>query len=402
MPRGSSGALAALALAIACGREAREPPPTQAAVAEAQTHGPATACLAAAGALEARDAAVVRAACAEQQARRIPGLVVAIAEHGRVALRFAHGVRCSDRPGDVTPTTAFRIGSLTKAITAATAFALAEREPPVVDLDAPLGAAALAELGIDRSLADATLRQLLDHRAGLTEHPAHAGLRGRAAAEILAALVGPAMDPPGAGFRYANGGYVLAGAWLERRGGAPWSTLVQREVLVPLHMTGARTEPDPTGDVACGHLFVGDAPQAFDIRADFERFAFGLEATAPAGGLVATTDDLVAFALALSETSTGAPWAGRMRAAVLADAQPTGRRADERYAAGLDVTLAGDELVLRHAGNTGDFSAELAWVPSRGAVAVVLGNAGVPLAATMAAALTRIGVDPRRGSPSPP
>jgi hypothetical protein len=52
--------------------------------------------------------------------------------------------------------------------------------------------------------------------------------------------------------------------------------------------------------------------------------------------------------------------------------------------------------VLRHAGNTGDFFAELAWVPSRGAVVVVLGNAGVPLAATLAAALTRIGVDPRR------
>lgn len=389
--------LLGLAIGIGCGRDAppREPPPT--ATAAPDTRADAAACLAAAGPLAAPDAAVVRAACAEQQARRIPGVVVAVAEHGRVALRFAHGVRCSDRPGDVTGATAFRIGSLTKAITAATAFALAEGPSPVVDLDAPLGAAALGALGLDASLADATLRALLDHRAGLAERPAHAGLRGRDAPEVLAALVGPAIEPPGAGFRYANGGYVLAGAWLERRGGAPWSTLVRREVLAPLRMNGTRTDPDPTGDVACGHLTIDDAQAAFDVRADFERFAFGLEATAPAGGLVATADDLIAFALALSETSIDAPpWASRMRDAVLADARPTGRRADERYAAGLDVTTSGNELVLRHAGNTGDFFAELVWVPSRGAVAVVLGNAGVPMAATMAAALTRIGVDPRR------
>lgn len=355
------------------------------------------ACLAAAGDLSPPDAAVVRAACAEQRSRRIPGIVVAIAEHGRVALRFAHGVRCSDRPGDVTPTTAFRIGSLTKAITAATAFALAEGPTAVVDLDAPLGAADLATLGIDASLAGATLRTLLDHRAGLAEQPAHAGLRGREATEIRAALVGPAIDPPGTAWRYANGGYVLAGAWIERRGGAPWSTLVRREVLGPLGMSGARTLPDPQGDVACGHLPAGDGWDAFDVREDFDRFAFGLEATAPAGGLVATADDLVAFATALSQTSTDTPpWARRMRDAVLTGAHPTGRRADERYAAGLDVTISSDEVVLRHAGNTGDFFAELAWVPSRGAVVVVLGNAGVPLAATLAAALTRIGVDPRR------
>jgi len=52
--------------------------------------------------------------------------------------------------------------------------------------------------------------------------------------------------------------------------------------------------------------------------------------------------------------------------------------------------------VLRHTGSTGDFWAELVIVPDRGVAVAVLGNAGKPLAATMAAALTRVGVDPRR------
>lgn len=370
----------------ACGGETRrEAAPVEIEPAPSvRTTDPCVA--ASASIVDPRDAAVARAACAERRTHRVPGIAVAVAEHGEIVFRFAFGERCADRPGAVSPTTAFRIGSLTKSMTAASAFALAERGD--VDLDAPLQ---------HELLAGATLRQLLDHRAGLGDVLPDESLRGRPVAQQLAKLVGPPLDPPDTVWRYANGGYALAGAVLAQHGKAPWAELVRREVLQPLGMTSARTTADPSGDVACGHLPEADAWTSYDVREDFDRFAFGVDATAPAGAVIASVDDLLRFAIALSRTPADRPtWAITMLDAVTSGARPTGRRDGERYAAGLQVVAAGRELVLRHAGNTGDFAAELVWAPDRGAAAVVLGNAGVPLAATMAAASTRVGIDPRR------
>jgi len=139
----------------------------------------------------------------------------------------------------------------------------------------------------------------------------------------------------------------------------------------------------------------GDGWTAYDVREDYDRFAFGVDAAAPAGAVAANADDLLRFALALSGAD-GPAWASGMREAVTGAAKPGGAMPGGRYAAGLDVVDGGGELVLRHTGSTGDFWAELVFVPERGVAVAVLGNTGKPLAATMAAALTRIGVDPRR------
>lgn len=342
-----------------------------------------------------RDAAVARALCGELRSHGVPGAVVAIAEAGAPSFAFAHGVRCVGAPERVSTATAFRIGSLTKAITAAAAFALAERR--VLDLAAPIGAAALADVGLPDALAGATIRHLLDHRAGLTDVLPNEGLRGRPPGEQLAALVGTPVAPAPAPWRYANGGYALAGALMAASAGRPWAELVEHEVFVPLGMSSARARAEPVGDTACGHLREGQGWRAYDVRADYERFAFGVDAAAPSGAAIAAADDLLRLALGLSDTAVDPPaWATRMRTAVVESTVETGRRARERYAAGIDVTSVGDVIVLRHAGDTGDFHAELVWVPSRGVAAVVLANAGTPMAATMAAALARLGVDPRR------
>jgi len=393
-----SSLLAAGLWIAACGADAgREPVTREPPAAAPELAAPEVdACMAAVATIaDPRDAAVARAACTERRTHHVPGIALAIAERGEIVFRFGYGERCLGRPGPVSPSTAFRIGSLTKSITAATAFALAERGD--VDLDAPLGASVLGELGLGPALASASLRQLLDHRAGLGDMLPDESLRTRTAAEQLTALTRDVVAPPGTAWHYANGGYALVGAVIAHHGKASWSELVRREVLQPLAMATARTIADPTGDVACGHLPDGATWTAFDVREDFDRFAFGVEATAPAGAIVATTDDLLRFAMALSRTQSERPtWAVTMLDAITTGAGPTGRRDGERYAAGLQLVTAGDQLVLRHAGNTGDFAAELVWAPDRGAAAVVLGNSGVPLAATVAAASTRIGIDPRR------
>ncbi|MBX7082879.1 MAG: beta-lactamase family protein [Nannocystaceae bacterium] len=392
--------LLALGLLAACGDGPAPAQPVAHDDAPAVTPRPWT-CLQQAEALPQADRTVAKALCAELRVLDVPGGVVAVAEQGAVTLRFAAGVRCAGDTTPVTPQTAFRLGSITKSMTAALAFALAERG--AVDLDARLAPARLASLGVDPSLSRVSLRQLLDHRAGLPDVLPDAALAALPPTQRLAALVGHPFVAPDVTWSYSNGGYVLAGAWLEAVAGTAWPEAITAEVFTPLGMTGARARPRTDDDVACGHLPGADGPQPFDVVTDFERFAFGLQATAPAGAVIATADDVLRFAAALSRAAgPQAPrWAATMLAAVRQQAQPTDRHPDERYAAGLEVVQREDVLLLQHHGNTGDFAALVAWRPDLGNAVVVLGNAGTPLSATFAAALSRIGVVPAASEAQP-
>jgi CubicO group peptidase (beta-lactamase class C family) len=350
-------------------------------------------CLGAAAVLSDADAAVARALCADLRNLSVPGAAVVVARRGQTVLRFAAGVRCRGGSDRVGPHTGFRVGSLTKAITAATAFALAERGD--VAITDAIGPAPLRALGLPEALASATLGDLLDHRAGLDDYLPHEALRNEPPARQLAALVGHPRDGD-ASWRYANGGYALVGALLERSSGASWASLVQREITGPLAMVDARTTADPSGDVACGHLRLGETLTAFDVRADYDRFAFGVEVAAPSGAIVASAVDLAIFGNALAGFGPQPRGIVAMREAILERARPTGR-GDERYAAGMSLQRnAAGARVVRHAGATGDFWAELVWLVDAEAVVAVAGNRGVPLAATLAAAIQRAGVDPRR------
>lgn len=379
---------------LACG-EPQQPPSLPQAEPEAPPAVQPAAqgdCLARADALPELDRGVARALCSELRAHEVPAASLAIAVDGAIVLRFAHGTRCLGAPASVDVDTAFRIGSITKAITAATAYAID------VELDRPLDATLGQRIGAPAGFTP-TLRALLDHTAGLGDVLPSEALRGLEPREQVRALVG--VPSTTSAWRYANGGYALAGAWLAEHGGAPWSTLVAREVLAPLHMDDARAGlPAPVaGDVACGHMKEGARWIAYDVATDWERFAFGVEAAAPSGAVVASAEDLVRFALALSERPPAdAPaWTRTMLAAVRGTEVTTGRAPGERYGSGVVVEpLPPSATLLRHSGQTGDFAAELAWVPERGLAVAILSNNGAPLKATLAAAMQRMGMDPSR------
>lgn len=400
-------ALLVAALTWACGGESRSTIADVPTAATTRAAAPPTstragldvpedkrACLRQAAPLPAAERAVARALCSERVALGVPGALVAVARDGEVVLRFADGLRCRGRDESVDADTRFRIGSLTKMLTAATVYA--QVEAGTLELDAPLGRAAARELGVSERIAGATLRQLLDHRAGLPEITPRADMAALAPAARLHALVGEPTGPANRGWRYSNGDYVLVGALLQARSHGRYVDALRTHVLAPLAMAHTEIHVDPHGDVACGHVPGDDGPEAVDVVADFERFAFGLHETEPAGAAISTADDLLRFAAAMSDRPAGPrpSWAIAMLAAVREHAGATGR-GDARYAAGLERHGDGDAMVLRHDGNTGDFAASLVWRPSDGAAVVVLANAGVVLRATLAAAMVRAGIDPQ-------
>jgi CubicO group peptidase (beta-lactamase class C family) len=126
----------------------------------------------------------------------------------------------------------FRIASITKPIVAAAAMKLVEEG--ALSLDEPL-------TGLRLPWKDVTLRQLLSHSAGLAggwSKPLEDYGEGPDAMQRLAedeAVGGPVG--PGRLFTYANPGYWLTGALVERASGMPFEEALRTLVLEPLAMT---------------------------------------------------------------------------------------------------------------------------------------------------------------------
>ena len=115
-------------------------------------------------------------------------------------------------------------------------------------------------LALDKPTADAayTLRQLLQHRAGLPDYGALDAYRVAVAAgeepwppDVLLARLRSdrLLFTPGQGWRYSNVGYLIVRRELEQATGEPLGPLLERLVLRPLDIAGAWLATSP-GDLA--------------------------------------------------------------------------------------------------------------------------------------------------------
>lgn len=349
--------------------------------AEPERPSPLRACMdSASGDLRGAEA-LLRTLCAELVRTHVPGAVLSIARREGRSTTLAVGTRCDDGDdgddGDdtVLPSTAFRIGSVTKTLTAAAVVRqTAEHD---IDLDDPI-APHLPEL--DPRYAAITWRQLLDHTSGLPDtHPAP-HLIGMTDGERVAALTDlDPFDEPGRSFGYANAGYVLLGVALERISGRP--------ALAHLRALVAATGEDPSPPIvvdevdlqrtACGHLL----GRTFTVQEDLALLAQGARWAQAAGGLVLSAPTLAEVALQISDS---------LQAKRPADAD----EGDWWYAMGLRRRdLVPDGQHWFHAGDTGDFSAELHLLPDQGVAVVVLTNGERHLRASAFAALAHADPD---------
>src|SRR5205814_688732 len=183
----------------------------------------------------------MRTLVCERLSSHIPGVQVAVAIDGTLVWSEGFGYADAARRRPVTRATQFRIGSVSKPLTAATVALLYEQGK--LDLDAPVQryVPSFPDKGYP-----ITTRQLAGHLAGVRHYLGDEFLLNRnfdTVLEGLAIFQGDSLlFPPGTKFSYSSYGWNLISAVVE---GAAWQyflTYMSRNVLRPLGLT--HTAPD--------------------------------------------------------------------------------------------------------------------------------------------------------------
>ena len=240
-----------------------------------------------------------------------------------------------------------RLGSIGKLYAAAAIHRLAARQ--VLDLDAPASRYLRADDAVGVEGRDATLRQLLNHTAGVPDYYALPNIRRwdwtqpLTPSRILTAVKGaPATHAPGAAYAYSNTGYHLSALAAERAAGKPFAQIIVGEAIAPTGLTATRYhETAPGGRV---HGYAG--------RADMWSSA---ENTGPDSGVTATAADVAAMLRALFSAGGTLQGAGdAMRANPVETGKP-------RQSAGPGVEIRTSRGGLTLVGHTGDVEGYLSF-----------------------------------------
>ena len=257
----------------------------------------------------------------------IPGAAVAITNRGRLAYAAGFGWADVQSRQAVTPSSLFRIASISKPITAAAVVQLAERgrlslDDHVFDLleiqpHLPDGQP------FDERLRRVTIRHLLQHRGGWDRDqsfdPMFQSVRfaellqvppPATADHIIRVMLGHKLDfAPGQRYAYSNFGYCLLGRVIETVTGLPYERYVQQQVLAPLGIRAMRL-----GQTRLEQRVVPDEVRYYDPQQGPSVFAcdlgqsvprpygsFILEAMDAHGGWLASAVDLARFAVAFDD-----------------------------------------------------------------------------------------------------
>jgi CubicO group peptidase (beta-lactamase class C family) len=318
-------------------------------------------------------------------ADRTPGAGIAIVLDGKLAFRGGVGVKSLRGRQPVSGETLFRVGSMSKMITAAALLALVDRGQLRLS-DRATTHVPDFHLRPPSDPSSITVEQLLFHTAALPDEfdwtcPTGSGALRR---WFQTHTDYPLWAPPGTFFNYSNVGYSLAGLVGEMAGRLPYAELVEQMVFEPGGMRGATFDVSAAAALDHSELHAlqdpvtgetGDAPVEHGIT-EFD-CAYG----APAGNVIASPADFAHFAetlfagggTMLKPESAAAMLRGHVPALGMTDPVTFGQ--DGAYGFGLvEHRDYKGEIVVEHGGGyLGAFSAF--WmVPGRRFAAVCLSN----------------------------
>jgi len=314
---------------------------------------------------------------AELARTRTPGAQVAVVVDGRLAYAKGYGVADIETGRKVTEQTLFRVGSVTKMVTAATLTQLAAEGK--LDLEAPISTYVKELAG--KRVGTVSTHQLLTHSAGWLDNAVAYGRMGEGALGEVMREVGDTLffTAPSRVISYSNPGYSMAGYVAEQAGGARFAALTERLVLRKAGMALSTFRPLEvmTRDFSHGHIGA-PAAEGSIVRPFTENTAQWA-----AGFLFSNTSEFARFTILLMN---GGELDGQRVLAAEAVAQlTTGHQAipgttQARYGYGLNIATRGTERVWQHGGAINGFDAQVTMLPDRKLAVIVFDNrTGAPL-----------------------
>jgi len=314
-------------------------------------------------------AQIEKAVSAFMTANSVPGISVAVVQNGQPVWSAGFGMSDLEDFTPATSSTLYRLGSISKPITAVAILQLYERGK--LDLDAPVQKYCPAFPQKDSPI---TSRQLLAHLGGIRHYnkdgkgdvPDDSARHFATMEESLHLFASdPLLSKPGTQFHYSTYGYTLLGCVLEGAASQKYTDFVRENVFRPAAMEHTQADDffavvphrtrwyhrDKTGAVRNA----GVLDSSYKI---------------PGGGLISSADDMANFEAAIladklvKRTTRDLMWTV---------AQPTEGK-PSHYALGWFVA---DKFGVRTAGHSGGqqgTDTDIIIVPDRGLGVVVLAN----------------------------
>jgi CubicO group peptidase (beta-lactamase class C family) len=173
---------------------------------------------------------------AEMNNRRIPGLALAVIDHGKMVKQETYGYASVELQVPSNLQSSFVLASLTKVFTAAAVMKLVDRGQ--LSLDEPV-TNKLANL--PAAWNPVTVRHCLDHMSGLPDAlDEREQLRSTNGDDLLRALAELPVEKPGSHSRYNQTGFILLAMLVEKVSGQSLEDFITNEILKPAGMNDTR------------------------------------------------------------------------------------------------------------------------------------------------------------------
>jgi CubicO group peptidase (beta-lactamase class C family) len=308
-----------------------------------------------------------------------PGAAVAIVKQDRIVYRKGFGISDVESGSPVTPEMLFRIGSITKMLTATVLVSLSEEGK--IDLDKPIGDFVK---GLDQRLSQVTAHQLLSHSAGLIDY-AHTCCAQEDTA--LAEQIRNSKDAdifftePGKLFSYSNPGYHIAGYIVQELIRKPYADAMKEKLFEPLGMKHTTHRPTlaMTFPMSQGHTAsamdkpsvvrpfvnnVGDWPSGYVCTnvSDLARFAIAFMNGGRIDGKQVISPGVIAT---LSKPYIDVPFSWNL---------PPGLFEGARYGHGFFIQEYRGEHILHHGGTIDGFGSYIVIAPQQRFAVIIFAN----------------------------
>jgi CubicO group peptidase (beta-lactamase class C family) len=281
---------------------------------------------------------------------------ILVARDGKILFDKSYGSANLEWDIPNSPSTKFRIASLTKQFTAASIFLLEERGN--LKLDDP----------VKKYVPDApaawdkiTIYNLLTHTSGIPN--SYDGITSwsqtKTPEELLAAFRNKPLDfEPGKTRKYSNAGYYLLGYLIEKVSGQSYKKFVSENIFKPLNMkdSGYVSNSEVIRHRASGYQMGPAGPE--NGRYYNETLLFS------AGGLYSTTEDLLKWEQGL--------FGGKLLSAASLKRMTAPFKHD--FACGLVVSEIDGHTAIEHAGDMDGFTSDMVYYVDDKVAVIVLNN----------------------------